>query len=206
MTIEGNVKLVSSNDYVFFTDTLIYDPSTKSILSKSKVSVEGPREANVGRMYMEGIGFHLSLINNLMILENHVNGQKPMSGKRSMSIQSQRAEFSGKLKSAVFKNNVVIKVEQMIVKGSIAQFQYKDGKLDTLMMDGGIHLRDQDKVGSSGEAIVYFNEDKYIFRKKPFISQGDNELIGDEIIVFNGGQRVQVKNAKAQYQQKMEKK
>lgn len=199
MVIEGNVKLVSSNDYVFYTNKLIYDPAQKSIISSDKVSVEGPREGDMGRMYMEGIGLNVNLVTNLMVLEKNVLGQKPMSGKRSMSINSQRAEFSGSQKSAVFRNNVIIKVDQMVVKGSLASFQYKDGKLDTLTMDGGIHLQDQDKVGSAGEATVYFNEDKYIFRKKPFVTQGENELNGDEIIVFNKGERVQVKNAKAQY-------
>ena len=92
-----------------------------------------------------------------------------------------------------------MKVDLMRVRGNYAVFQYRDGKLDTLYMDGGIHMQDQDKSGSSGEAIVYFNEDKYIFRKKPFVTQGENELIGDEITIFNRGQRVQVKNAKIEY-------
>lgn len=204
MIIEGDVKLVSSNGYIFFTNKLVYNPTTKSINSRDKVSVEGPNEGH-GRLYMEGTGLNVSLVSNLMVLEKDVLGHKPMSQQRAMSIRSQRAEFSGTEQTAIFKNNVVIKVDKMVVKGNFANFQYKNGKLDTLTMDGGIHMQDQNKIGSSGEAIVYFNEDKYVFRKKPFVTQGENELIGDEIVIFNGGQRVQVRNAKAQYQQQSEK-
>lgn len=116
-----------------------------------------------------------------------------------MKISSQMGEFSGLHKSAFFKNNVLIEVDQMRVRGNYAKFQYKGKTLDTLFMDGGIHLQDPNKVGTSGEALVYFNEDKYIFRKKPFLTQSENELMGDEVIVFDGGKRVQVRNAKVEY-------
>jgi LPS export ABC transporter protein LptC len=186
MVIDGNVKLNSSNGYFFYTDKMTYDPSLKKITSDSKVSLEGPKEKD-GRLYLEGYGLFVDMNVNLMIMQDRVSGYKPMSDNRVMNISSQSAEFSGLKKSVSFKNNVVIKVNKMVVRGNLANFQYKDGKLDTLYMDGGIHLQDQDKTGTSGEAIVYFNEDKYIFRKKPFVTQGENELIGDEITIFNGG-------------------
>lgn len=205
MTIVGNVKLVSSNGHLFYTDQLNYDPETKKIISDKKVSLEGPPEKE-GRLYLEGVGLDVNMNTNIMTMQSQVKGFKPMSDKRVMHISSQSADFSARQKSVAFKNNVLIKVDQMRVNGNLAQFQYKDGKLDTLHMDGGIHFRDPDKTGSAGEAIVYFNEDKYIFRKKPFITQSENELIGDEITVYNGGKRVQVKKAKVEYYQTEEKK
>ena len=69
-------------------------------------------------------------------------------------------------------------------------------------MEGGVHLKDKDKVGSSGSAIVYFDEDKYVFTDKSFITQAGNELIGDKIIVYDGGKRVQVFKGKAEYNKK----
>lgn len=200
MMITGNVKLNSSNGYRFYTDTLYYDPKSKRITTDDKVSVEGPKEKD-GRLYLEGYGLNVDMTVNTMVMRDRVSGFKPMSEARVMKIASQTAEFSGKKKSVAFKNNVVIKVDKMVVRGNLATFQYKDGKLDTLYMDGGIHMLDVDKSGSSGEAIVYFSENKYIFRDKPYITQNGNELIGDEIIVYNGGKRVQVKNAKVEYYQ-----
>lgn len=199
MVIEGQVKLNSTNGYIFYTEKLSYDPVQRKIISNDKVSLEGPPEEKQGRMYMEGVGLLVDMTTNMMIMQSDVKGFKTMSDNRLMNISSQKGEFSGKRKSVAFKNNVVIKVDKMRVRGNYAIFQYKDGKLDTLFMDGGIHMQDEDKTGSSGEAIVYFNEDKYIFRKKPFVTQKENELIGDEITVFNRGQRVQVKNAKIEY-------
>lgn len=199
MVIEGQVKLTSTNGYIFYTEKLRYDPVERKIISQDKVSLEGPPEEKSGRLYMEGVGLVVEMATNMMVIQNQVKGHKLMSDNRVMNISSQRGEFSGKRKSVAFRNNVVIKVDQMKVRGNYAIFQYRDNRLDTLFMDGGIHLQDKDKTGSSGEALVYFNEDKYIFRKKPFVTQNDNELIGDEIIIFNRGQRVQVKNAKIEY-------
>lgn len=200
MMINGNVKLNSSNDYLFYTDNLKYVPDGKHISTDDKVSLEGPKEKD-GRLYLEGHGLDVNMMANVMVMRDRVSGYKPMSDGRVMKISSQMAEFSAKKRSVAFKNNVVIKVDKMVVRGNLATFQYKDGRLDTLYMDGGIHMLDVDKSGSAGEAIVYFNEDKYIFRKKPFITQNENGLIGDEIIVYNGGKRVQVKNAKIEYYQ-----
>jgi LPS export ABC transporter protein LptC len=200
MMIEGDVKMVSSNGYSFYTQHLNYDPAKKKITTEDKVSMEGNKEGD-NNLYLEGVGLDVNLTTNQMYLLAQVSGHKPMSDNRNMKISSQTAEMSGKLKTMSFKTNVVIRVDLMVVSGPFAEFRYKDQKLDTLFMDGGVHLRDQDKVGSSGVAIVYFNEDKYVFKKKPFMTQGENELIGDEIIVFNGGKRVQVVNAKMEYHQ-----
>ena len=200
MMITGNVKLESSNGYRFYTDTLYYEPEGKHITTKDKVSLEGPPEKD-GRLFLEGYGLDVNMVLNTMLIRERVTGYKPMSDARVMKIASQTAEFSGKKRSVAFKNNVVITVDKMVVRGNLATFQYKDGKLDTLYMEGGIHMQDVDKTGSSGEALVYFNEDKYIFRKKPFITQNENALIGDEIIVYNGGKRVQVKKAQVEYYQ-----
>lgn len=204
MRIEGNVKLVSSNDYIFYTDFLEYNSAERKIETDSKVSVEGPKEKR-GRLYLEGDGLSVNLVNNLMVLRENVSGHKPMSDERVMSIASDTADMSGVTKSASFKNNVVIKVADMVVRGNLAKFQYKNGRLDTLVMDGGIHLSDSTKVGSSGKATVYFNEDKYVFENKSFLTQGPDELIGDKIIVFNGGKRVQVFKGKAEYHSKGDK-
>jgi LPS export ABC transporter protein LptC/lipopolysaccharide transport protein LptA len=198
MLIEGHVKIDSSNGYHFYTDHLNYDPEGKRITTSDKVSLEGPHERE-GRLYLEGYGLNINLISNVMVMQNKVSGYKPMSEGRVMKIASQSAEFSAKQRSVAFKNNVVIRQDKMVVRGNLATFQYKDGKLDTLHMEGGIHMSDIDKTGSSGEALVYFNEDKYIFRQKPFITQSENALIGDEIIIFNGGKRVQVKKAQVEY-------
>ncbi len=200
MKINGNVRLLSSNGYRFYTDSLTYDPQTRRIITDDKVSLEGPQETN-GRLYLEGYGLNVNMVTNVMIMKDRVSGFKPMSDGRVMKISSQMAEFSGKKQSVAFKNNVVMRVDKMVVRGNLATFQYKDGKVDTLYMDGGIHMKDVDKSGSAGEAIVYFNEDKYIFRKKPFLTQFENELIGDEIIVYNGGKRVQIRKAKVEYYQ-----
>jgi LPS export ABC transporter protein LptC len=198
MVIEGDVRMESSNGYLFYTDRIAYDAEIKEITTESKISLEGPKDPE-GRLYMEGVGLYVDLNKSFMRIKNNVSGYKAMSQNRVMKISSQLAEFSGISKAAEFRNNVLILVDQMKVRGNFAKFQYKNNKLDTLFMDGGVHLQDPNKTGTAGEALVYFNEDKYIFRKKPFVTQSENALIGDEVTIFDGGKRVQVRNAKVEY-------
>ncbi len=198
MVIEGNVRMNSSNDYHFYTDRIEYNAQVKEITTESKISLEGPREKE-GRLYMEGVGLYVDLTKSFMRIKNKVSGYEPMSDARTMKISSDTADFSGLNKSAVFRNNVLIAVDKMKVRGNFAKFQYKNDKLDTLFMDGGIHLQDENKTGTAGEALVYFNEDKVVFRRKPFVTQSENELFGDEVVILDGGKRVQVRNAKVEY-------
>lgn len=198
MVIEGDVRMNSSNGYHFYTDRMEYNAQIKEITTESKINLEGPKEKE-GRLYMEGVGLYVDLNKSFMRIKSQVAGYKPMSQGRTMKISSQTAEFSGMSKAAEFRNNVVISVDKMQVRGNFAKFQYKNDKLDTLFMDGGIHLQDENKTGTAGEALVYFNEDKYVFRKKPFVTQSENELFGDEVVILDGGKRVQVRNAKVEY-------
>ena len=68
-----------------------------------------------------------------------------------------------------------------------------------MFINGGVKIKDIGRWGVAGEAEVFFQEDKYIFRDNPKVVESDDQLVGDEIIVYDGGDRVVVKKAKTKY-------
>ncbi|MCB0377572.1 MAG: LPS export ABC transporter periplasmic protein LptC [Bdellovibrionales bacterium] len=206
LKIEGDVEIVSSNQYVINSEVIYYLTESRTIEGPKPVKMQGPPEANGkgGPLFMEAERFDADLSTNVINLYDNVRGRKTMSDNRNMKIASHKAIFSGQSNYALFKEDVVIHVDSMTITGPRAKFIYKDGALYSLLINGGVKIKDIGKWGKAGEAEVFFQEDKYVFRDSPLVVQGEDELIGDEIIVYDGGERVQVVKAKAKYRANQE--
>ena len=204
LTIEGDVVITSSNGYVLKTAVIDYMPETRTINGPEHVNVKGPdAEGDEGPLFMEGDRFEADLNTNLMKLIDNVKGRKKMSHKRNMKISSREATFSGQNNMARFEKDVIIDVNSMRITGPRAKFLYADQQLHSLFIEGGVRITDIGKWGTAGQAEVFFKEDKYVFRGgPPKVVQGEDELIGDIITIFDGGERVQVTKAKAKYKTK----
>lgn len=201
LEISGDVEITSSNGYILNTEVIYYRAETRKIDGPEPVKLKGlPEEkGDGGPLYMESDFFDADLGTNIINLRQNVKGRKRMSGGRQMKIRSRLAIFSGESKEALFKDDVVIHVDATTITGPRAKFIYKNGVLHTLFIDGGVKIKETGRWGVAGEAEVFFQEDKFIFRDNPKVVQGDDQLVGDEIIVYDGGDRVQVRKAKTKY-------
>ncbi|MCJ8275878.1 MAG: LPS export ABC transporter periplasmic protein LptC [Bdellovibrionales bacterium] len=204
LKIEGDIKIDSSNKYQLMTEIIFYQTKTRKIDGPQEVTLIGPPEkkGKGGPLHMKANNFDADLNTNIINMWDKVRGRKKMSDDRNMKIASREAQFSGQSNIALFKKDVVIDVDTMTITGPRAKFIYKDGELYSMFIDGGVKIKDIGKWGVAGEAEVFFQEDKYIFRDSPKVVQGEDQLIGDEIVIFDKGERVQVKKAKAKYRAK----
>lgn len=204
LKISGDVVITSSNGYVLNTEVIFYETKTRTIDGPEPVKLKGPpdQKGDGGPLYMESDFFDADLNTNIINLKKNVKGRKRMSGGRKMKIRSDKAIFSGQSNYALFEKDVVIDVDSMTVTGPRAKFIYKDNELYSMFIDGGVKIKDIGRWGVAGEAEVFFQEDKYIFRGSPKVVEGSDQLVGDEIIVYNGGDRIQVKKAKTKYNSK----
>ena len=206
LKISGDVVITSSNKYIMKTEVIYYNTDDRTIDGPEEVNLEGPPDAkgDGGPLYMRSDFFDADLNTNIINLKQNVRGRKKMSGGRKMKIRSREALFSGQSQYALFKKDVIIDVDTMTITGPRAKFIYKDNQLYSMFIDGGVKIKDIGKWGVAGEAEVFFQEDKYIFRDNPKVVQADDQLVGDEIIVYDGGDRIQVKKAKTKYRTKGE--
>lgn len=196
-----NVKVVTSNGYTMMTEDLYYSPADKKLHTNSLVDIIGPEEPG-GRLVLKGTGLLALMEKNVINLLDNVQAERPMKLNRKMFITSKTASFRENSKSILFEKNVLMKVGTMKVHGPKATFKYKNSIVDNLLIEGGVKLEDTDKWGTAGRATVYFNEDKCVFDDEPNMTQGDDVLHGEQIVVLDQGNVIQVKGTRARYFQK----
>lgn len=201
LEIAGDVKITSSNGYILNTENIFYETETRKIDGPNEVNLVGPPDlkGDGGPLHMRSDRFDADLNTNIINLKDNVRGRKKLSGGRKMKIKSREALFSGASDYALFKGDVIIDVDTMTVTGPRAKFVYKNNALYSVFIDGGVKIKDIGRWGVAGEAEVFVQEDKFIFRDNPKVVEGDNQLIGDEIIAYDGGNRVVVKKGSTRY-------
>lgn len=202
--ISGNVVTRSSNGYIFKTETVDYESATRKLVSPTAVDMLGPKDQTGGEIHLTGGALEANFGSNLISITKNVRARRRISvGKdqqRTANIQAQRAQFSGRTNEANFYGDVVIEVETMRLAGPQAKFAYdpRTQMLDSMQVMGGVQLTDTDKSATSSIVDLFFKEDKVVFSGSPRVVQNGDELVGDEIVLMDGGKKVQVSNAKAQ--------
>lgn len=199
--ILGNTVITSSNSYVLNTEVIFYKTDDRTIDGPQEVTLVGPpdQQGDGGPLHMRADRFDANLNTNLINLKENVRGKKRISGGRNMKIRSHEALFSGASNFVLFKKDVVIDVDTMTITGPRAKFIYKNNELYSMFIDGGVKIKDIGRWGVAGEAEVFFQEDKYIFRDSPKVVEGENQLVGDEIIAYDGGDRIVVRKGSTRY-------
>ncbi len=202
--IEGNVITRSSNGYIFKTETAFYNSAQRRLTSPLDVSMTGPKDENGNHFEMTGTDMLADMLSNEMVINKNVKGRKTIRDGKLANISSDRAVFSGKENSARFFGHVVIDVETMRITGPTARFGYKKGSdsIESVFVEGGVKVTDVDKWATSETLNVLFDDDKFIFKGSPRVVQNGDELVGDEIVFLHGGRKVQVSNARAEFNPK----
>lgn len=200
MVIDGDVLTKTSNNYEMQSDSVNYDSGTRQLLSESPIVILGPKDKKGNRLRLKGVGMQAQVESGQVEIVDEVKGEVTLESGALLQIRSKSVELSSVSKVAHFKGNVVIDVDTLRVTGPSAQFQYsEDGDtLSSMFVDGGIKVSDVDKFATSQNVKVQFKEETLVFKGRPRLVKGNDEMFGDEIIFLNGGKRVQVKGAKAQ--------
>lgn len=208
ISIEGDVVTRSSNGYVFKTQSLDYNSSARKLTSPSAVEMTGPKDQHGGALKVTGGALSADFGSNEIIVSKNVKAKRSVNvGKneqRMANIQADRAQFSARTNQAQFFGDVVIDVETMQLTGTQAKFAYdpRTQMLDSLQVAGGVKVTDSDKFATSTTVDLFFKENKVVFTGSPRVVQNGDELVGDEIVMLDGGKKVQVSNAKAQLEPK----
>ena len=200
LKISGDVEILSSNGYVLNTEVVFYNTGQRTIYGPGEVRLLGPGKNQEKRLHMRADRFETDFSTNVIHLQDNVRGQKRMEEGRKMTIRSQEALFRGDQQIGIFKKDVIIKVDSMTLLGQRAQFIYKAKKLHSVLIDGGVRIKDMIYQGWAGEIEVFVQENKCVFRDQPKLLQGENRLLGTEIIAYDSGNRVVVKKGSTTYQ------
>lgn len=205
--IEGNVTTKSANGYQFKTPSVAYLAKNRSIQSLDKVEMLSPADEDGPGFKLEGQHLEAFVDTNKMIIHKKVKGTKSIARGREFRVSSGSSVFSGKDRSAIFKNNVTMQMDSIKMEGPEAHFVYKEGAhlLESLKVVGGAKVTDADKFATSDSVIYDPEKNDFIFMGKPRVVQNSDEIIGEKIIFVDGGKRVKVEKIKANMEKPREK-
>jgi LPS export ABC transporter protein LptC/lipopolysaccharide transport protein LptA len=198
--IEGNVETRSSNGYLFKTASVFYDSQARQLKSPSEVEMAGPPDSDGSRLELKGSAMEAQFSTNEMSVSRSVRARKKIKDEKIALIQSQRAVFSGRTNLVRFLGHVVIDIDTLKIKGTEASFAYdpKTESFDSVEVTGGVQMTDADKFATSGRMSVQMKQDRLVLSGGPRVVQNGDELVGDEIVLLEGGKKVQILNARAQ--------
>lgn len=206
--IEGDVETRSSNGYTFKTQSALYKSKERKLTSPHAVEMAGPQESKERNIRLTGSELVADFVSNEISVNRNVKARKKVGtvegDDKVATIQSQRAVFSGKSNLAQFFGNVVIDVDTMQISGPQAKFAFdpKTDGLDSMQVAGGVRMTDTDRFATSGSVNLFLREDKVVFSGSPRVVQNGDEVVGDQIVFMDGGKKVEVSNAKAQFDPK----
>lgn len=202
--VEGRVITRSSNGYVFRTERVAYDSKSRQLHAPEHVEMLGPKDGDGLSLKLTGIGMSASLEQNSMEVLRDVKAEKTLDKGRKAFIKSQRAQFSGKDRTAKFLGDVILDMDSMRITGPAAQFEWdaKAQAVKTVNFSGGARVSDADKWATAQSVRVDFEKNRFVFRGNPRVVQNNDELRGEEIVFYDGGKRVQVQRARAKVDEK----
>jgi LPS export ABC transporter protein LptC len=202
--ISGQVVTHSSNGYVFKTESVFYDAKNRRLTSPGLVEMHSEGRQEGDDFSLTGTEMVAELGTNEIKINRHVHAKRRIKTDKFATIRSERALVSGSSNRAHFFGNVVIDFDTMRITGPEAKFVYDRDTQAFESMDivGGARLSDLDRIATSGSVSVHFAEDRIVFKGGPRIMQNGDELVGDEIVFLDGGRKVKVSNAKAQFDPK----
>lgn len=198
--ITGDVKMVSSNGYVFRTNKMNYIADSRRIVTRDPVEVRGGQGKGESPTEILGRGAEASLNTNQIQIEHDVRSKKQLESGDWVYIESQRVELSSVNKFAKYLGEVTIDYKGSRITGPSARFDYDDKSkaVSSLLVEGGGRITDLTKWATAKTIEMLFPQNKFILRGGPRVVQDNDELIGEEIVFLDGGKEIVVNRAKAE--------
>lgn len=133
------------------------------------------------------------LLAALMLFQANARANETTGEKKPTLITSDGpldADFENK--TAVFKDNVVVKDEQGTVKADKMKvfFGNENNEIDKIECRGNVEIRQKDRYSESEEAIYYAAEKKIVLKGDPVIRQESDHYRAEVITIFTEQNRV----------------
>ena len=199
MKITGDVKITSTNGYVFKTDEVLYDSLKRLIVSHGPIAMQGPKDEQGEGLKVDGSQMVVEIEQSRMLVKDQIRASKQLKGSKKFDLSSGTAEFSGKNHEAQFLKNVVIHYNEAKIEGPAATFVYEKKKstLKNIILSGGVRVSSDDKYAVSEVMNLDIGANQFTFTGHPRVYQNNDELSGQQIVFLDGGKKVRVEKVRA---------
>ncbi len=119
----------------------------------------------------------------------------PVDKSEPIDITSDKVETRTKENLVIFKGNVIARQKDMVIYAdSLEVVTHEDGKgVERVIAGGNVKIQQGLRVANCRKAVFYNLDQKLVLTGDPKVSEGDNFVLGDEIIFDIEKNRVEVK-------------
>jgi outer membrane protein assembly factor BamD len=119
----------------------------------------------------------------------------PVDKSQPIDITSDKVETRWKENLVIFKGNVVARQKDMVIYAdSVEVVTNQDGKgIERVIAEGNVKIQQGLRVADCQKAVFHNPEQKLFLTGDPKVSEGENIVLGDEIIFDIDKNRVEVK-------------
>jgi len=204
LDLKGNVRSSSTQGYNFETEALGIekrnfenqnDVSSNEIenvffSSKEKVHLFD----DLGEFNIKAVGFEGNMQTGLVYLLSDVWSKTKDEKGAEAVIESDKAKIQSSLSTIKFYENLRVTQEKFKITGDEADFFMNDktNEIESIRVRGNIFATDGVKTALSDKVDLKLKEDAIIFQGSPRIRVGENEMVGEEILITNNQKNVQV--------------
>ena len=112
-----------------------------------------------------------------------------------IDVTSDKVETYGKENLVIFKGNVIARQKDMVIYAdSVEVLTNEDGKgIERVTAGGNVKIQQGLRVANCQKAVFYNLDQKLVLTGDPKVSEGDNVVLGDEIIFDIDKNRLEVK-------------
>jgi outer membrane protein assembly factor BamD len=119
----------------------------------------------------------------------------PVDKGQPIDVTSDKVEAYWKENLVIFKGNVIARQKDMVIYAdSLEVVTHEDGKgIERVTAGGNVKIQQGLRVANCQKAVFYNLDQKLVLTGDPKVSEGDNIVLGDEIIFDIDKNRVEVK-------------
>jgi lipopolysaccharide export system protein LptA len=119
----------------------------------------------------------------------------PVDKGQPIDVTSDKVEAFWKENLVIFKGNVIARQKDMVIYAdSLEVVTHEDGKgIERAIAGGNVKIQQGLRVANCQKAVFYNVDQKLVLTGDPKVSEGDNIVLGDEIIFDINKNRVEVK-------------
>jgi lipopolysaccharide export system protein LptA len=119
----------------------------------------------------------------------------PVDRNQPIDVTSDKVEARWKENLVIFKGNVIARQKDMVIYAdSLEVTTNEDGKgIERAVAGGNVKIQQGPRIADCQKAVFYNLDQKLVLTGDPKISEGNNIILGDEIIFLIDKNRVDVK-------------
>ena len=127
--------------------------------------------------------------------KNEAKLTDPVDKGQPIDVTSDKVEAYWKENLVIFKGNVIARQKDMVIYAdSLEVVTHEDGKgIERAIAGGNVKIQQGLRVANCQKAVFYNLDKKLVLTGDPKVSEGDNIVLGDEIIFDMDKNRVEVK-------------